>query len=136
MTNKEFLDAQPKGAIITNKKVLSALKRKGLIYGYSQWGYLESTYPHYLNDNGKVETDMLRYLFPNGNANGIDDVTFKTKDEMNEKLGKYYCEIEYMGHKFATKYLDGCFNAYLQKVSEGKGGTSVNPTMSVWGAIV
>jgi len=38
MTNKEFLDAQPKGAIITNKKVLSALKRKGLNSEYSQWG--------------------------------------------------------------------------------------------------
>lgn len=46
-------------------------------------------------------------------------------------------EIEYMGCKFSTKYLDGCFSAYLQLVEKnGSREREVNPRMCLFGAII
>ena len=41
MTNKEILAKMPIGEIVP-KRILAAMKRKGLIFDYSFWGYLES----------------------------------------------------------------------------------------------
>ena len=69
MKNKEILAEMPVGGIVP-KRVLAAMKRKGLIYGYSHWGYLESARIQY-----KEEDDSwYRYieLFPKGNAREAD----------------------------------------------------------------
>lgn len=106
-----YLERLPIGEVITNKRVLSVLKRRGLIYDYSQWGYLESRWIYRAPREEGFRS--MAYLFPQGNANDpiLDDVV----------TDEYYWDtnigdnIEYKGFKFSTKYLDGCFNAYLIK---------------------
>ena len=67
MTNAQILAKTKVGSVITNKQILSALKRKGLIFDYSRWGYLESCRINYMIEN-KCVYDTYVELFPNGNA--------------------------------------------------------------------
>ena len=130
MTNKEILAAMPCGEIVSSKRILAALKRKGLIYDYSPWGYLESARISY-----KDKDDSWHYyveLFPNGNAKEAEDFV-GTSDELRAKfMGS---EIEYLGCTFSTKYLSGCFAPYLMKTSPVTEKV-VNRSMSLWGAIL
>ena len=131
MTNKEILAAMPCGEIVSSKRILAALKRKGLIYDYSPWGYLESARISY-----KDTDDSWHYylkLFPKGNAKESDGF-LGTSAELREKFG-YNGEISYMGCTFSTKYLSGCFAPYLMKTSPVTEKV-VNRSMSLWGAII
>ena len=129
MKNKEILAKMPVGGIVP-KRVLAAMKRKGLIYDYSQWGYLESARISYKDE----DDSWHRYveLFPNGNARDADSFV-GTSGELREKFigGR----LEYMGFQFDTKYLDGCFKPYLIKTGP-KNGNEVNHKMCLWGAII
>ena len=129
MKNKEILAKMPVGGIVP-KRVLAAMKRKGLIYGYSHWGYLESARIPYKNENDSWH----RYieLFPNGNAREADSF-MGTSDELRDKFigGR----LEYLGFQFDTKYLDGCFSPYLIKTGP-KNGNEVNHKVCLWGAII
>jgi hypothetical protein len=127
--NELVLDQMPKGEIVTDKRILSALKRKGLIFDYSPWGYLESVSVKIQHPDSISE--LTSYLFPNGNAPTYDNYDKKIYADGEMVFG----EIEYKGHTFTTKYLDGCFNAYLQK-TDGNERTAVHPRMSAWGAII
>lgn len=129
MKNKQYLDELPKGGIVKNKRVLSALKRKGLIFDYSPWGYLEIV--KVTEKETKEYWDVWSYLFPNGNAPKKDRVYVEKKDDLDQYRSG---TIEYLGHKFNTKHLDGCMNAYLQKIS-GDSNNEVHPRISAWGAI-
>lgn len=125
------------GAVVTDKRLLSALKKKGLIFDYSEWGYLESCqlcYPYKYNGVESTVWDFVE-LFPKGNAPKIGSVDFKSYEEMREfRSGG---SIEYQGCKFDTKYLDGCFCSYLQLVEKfGSSEREVNPRMSLWGAVL
>jgi hypothetical protein len=133
MSVKEYLDSLPKGSIIDNKRVLALLKRKGLIYDYSPWGYLETADITVVDENGKYVTTKHVYLFPNGNA-PKGDITIPETEASSFGGEPFTREIEFMGHTFNRKYLDGCFNAYLQKTSGNEEG-AVNPRGSLWGNI-
>ena len=37
----DYIKQLPIGEVVTNKRLLSVLKRKGLIFDYSRFGYLE-----------------------------------------------------------------------------------------------
>jgi len=121
------------GQVITNKRLLSVLKRKGLIYDYSQWGYLESCWVVKPAESDGYRYRHLGYLF-NGNApKDTNCVYCETENEFDNLTPN---EIEYMGCRFRTKYLSGCFNAYLELVSKnGDSQKEVNQTMSLWGAV-
>jgi hypothetical protein len=72
MKNKEILAKMPVGGIVP-KRVLAAMKRKGLIYDYSHWGYLESAMIWYKEMwNGREESNyVFIHLFPNANARDL-----------------------------------------------------------------
>lgn len=120
----------PVGGIVP-KRVLAAMKRKGLIYDYSHWGYLESARIHYKDP----DDSWTRYLhiFPNGNAKEADEFN-GTSTELTDKFG-WDWEINYMGFTFKTKYLDGCFAPYLVKTGPTN-GNEVNHKICLWGAII
>lgn len=131
----DILGAKKVGTIITDRRVLSTLKRRGLIYGYSDWGYLESAKLHYWESDGYCGSYYCD-LFPKGNAPKERDTDFEDVDKVFAYIGRDI-EIEYMGYKFRTKYLDGCFNAYLQLVEKnGNREMEVNPRMSLYGNVI
>ena len=107
MTNKEIISNLEIGKAITNKQLLNTFEKKGLIYGYSEWCYLESCR---ISGSG---TDFWYETFSNSNSPKCYD----TKENLNseELLNKYgnNLEFEYMGHTFSTKYISGCFQPYL-----------------------
>ena len=49
MDVQTYLDTRYTGEVITSKRALCAMKRKGLIMGYSDWGYLESSKVWYIS---------------------------------------------------------------------------------------
>lgn len=110
MTNKEILNRLPIGEVVP-KRILAAMKRKGLIYDYSAWGYLESARISYKDP----DDSWHKYIetFPKGNAKEADDF-IGTSDELREKFG-FSDTIEYLGDFFETKYFSGCFSPYLVK---------------------
>ena len=131
MTNAQILANTKVGSVITNKQILSALKRKGLIFDYSFWGYLESCRVNYMLDN-KCVYDTYVELFPNANA--PKNKCYIDADYNGERIDGM---IEYLGCKFDTTYLDGCFQPYLQLVQKADDTTKeVDPRMSVFGCVL
>ena len=136
------------GEVVTNKRLLAVLKRKGLIFNYSCFGYLESCWIYYnVQYGGKTERwDMMLHLFTKGNAprnyrqcadgtKYLDDrVSLDCDgDELRETYGMDGV-IEYKGNYFTMHYLDGCFSPYLVKCDE-KGNYSRKHSMCLCGAI-
>ena len=130
MTNKEILAKKPIGEIVP-KRILAAMKRKGLIFDYSFWGYLESARISYKDP----DDSWHRYveLFPKANAKDANDF-MGTSEELREKFG-FNGEINYLGFTFDTKYLSGCFKPYLVKTGP-KTEKVVNHSMCLFGAII
>lgn len=111
------------GSIVTDKRFLYKLKRKGFIWNYSQWGYLED-----LRIRTKDDRDFYLYLSSNGKCK----VAEKFKNAMWEKWrqGQANTEMTYSecydlfganeftfeGMVFSTKYVGGCFKPYLIRV--------------------
>jgi len=136
-TVKNYLDNLPKGSIITNLKVLSLMRRKGLIYYYDKPnGYLGGITPSIIGEKGGRYSSATRYIFPKGNAPKIDDDTpeYETSEEMWNDLGNQ-SEFEFLGNTFSIKRLSGCAQPYLQKIS-GSDNNEVNPTMSLYGSLI
>jgi len=132
----DILLAIPKGGIVKNKRVLAALKRASLIFGYSKWGYLESQNVHYMS--GDDVSHQFTYAGPaiNDGDKGSRYKPFESFEARGD--AGYFLSLDfwYKGHRFVTKYLDGCFNAYLQKIDgPTKSSETLNPKMSVWGSI-
>lgn len=143
MNVQTYLDNLPTGEVVTNRRTLAAMKRKGLIVDYSHWCYLEDQRVWYVRwETGKVGkvVDSMYFYFGRelkDEGKGTRDNPFDSFDEMleamPEKSGFYY-----RGHYFTTKYLSGCFNAYLIKSEPPQSGKSnqVHRSTSVFGAIV
>lgn len=138
MTNKAILSQFKVGDIMSNKQILYALYKKGLIGGYSPWGYLESIQIHYKDNWDNRTTIDWRYvdIFPKANRDAIKDVTFESSDALWNAVGNG-SSITYMGYEFRTKYLSGCFNPYLQIVAiNGDKEMKSNPSISLYGTII
>lgn len=136
MTNKEILAQMPAGEIVP-KRILAAMKRKGLIFDYSPWGYLESARIWYKEVwNGKEESNYVcRELFSEANAHDLEFSDFHPGLSFEEIIEKFSGrDISYLGFTFTTKYLSGCFQPYLVKTGP-KTEKTVNRSMSLWGAI-
>ena len=146
----DYINQLQIGEVVTNKRLLAVLKRKGLIFDYSFWGYLESCFIYYNEQYGdKTERwHKMLHLFTKGNAprnykqyndgtKYLDDrVSLNcNRDELNKIYGYDGCVIEYKGNYFTMQYLSGCFSPYLVKCDE-KGNYSRKHSISLWGAIV
>lgn len=145
----DYINQLPIGEVVTNKLLLSVLKRKGLIFDYSWWGYLEDCCIYYnMEYGGKTERDNRRLcLFAKGNAprNYIqcEDGTKVldsyislncNSDELNKTYG-WDDVIEYKGNYFTMQYLSGCFSPYLVKCDKD-GNFARKHSMSLFGSIV
>jgi len=139
MTNKEILAKLPIGEVVP-KKVLAAMKRKGLIYDYSRFGYLENCRIWYTEkwDGRDFHDYVMVYLFANKNAPKEYDLhPGISQDEIYEQFGTNWGEIEYLGFTFEVKYLSGCFSPYLIKTGPKTATTKcVNRSMSLYGAVI
>lgn len=124
----EILEQIPIGGTVTNRMVLSVLKRAGVIYDYSRFGYLESQ---------KVHANADGYTFDHYEEFGkeLKDNKFNTIEDLwnwRKSLKK-----EYKGFGFDTKYLSGCFQPYLIKVSgPTRTHKKANPTISLFGVVL
>ena len=117
MTNKEILAKMPCGEVVP-KRVLAAMKRKGLIFDYSRWGYLENCRIWYTEEwNGREIRDyVMLHIFPNGKSvKEYDNDSDLSRSEIRDKFGSDWGKIEYLGFTFEVKYLSGCFSPYLIK---------------------
>ena len=144
----DYINQLPIGAVVTNKRLLAVLKRKGLIFDYSLYGHLESCWIYYNEQyGGKNERwNRMLYIFTKGNAprnyelckDGTKFLDNRVSldcnsDEVSEIYG-WDGVIEYKGNYFTMKYLSGCFSPYLVKCDE-KGHYSRKHSMCLWGAI-
>ena len=118
----DYIEKLPIGGVVTNKRLLAVLKRKGLIFDYSYFGDIE---PCYIYCNGKrglatENCDRTLYLFPNGNAPrnyiqfqngniGLDVFVSLNcnRDELNKIYGHEGGIIEYKVNYFTTKCICG-----------------------------
>ena len=93
-TMKQLLQNCKIGEPITNKKILYFLKRKNLLWDYSQWGYLEGL--RIVCKDSKNQPDEFDLdLSPNAKANVAETFENALYIENNKK------------------YFSGCFNPYL-----------------------
>ena len=140
-TVTEYLESLPIGEVITNKSVLSVLKRAGVIYDYSQFGYLESQNVYYKSDwNGKETTEHI-FSYQGRKISDIEQGSisnpFKNITEMYQAGWDKYLDAEYKGFKLGSKYLDGCFNSYLIKTGDPcKEQKSVNRKITLFGNVI
>lgn len=128
----DYIEKLQIGEVVTNKRLLAVLKRKGLIFDYSFWGYLESCFIYYNEQYGdKTERwHKMLHLFTKGNAprnyNLCKDGTKVLNSTISlncysDELYKTYGldgVIEYKGNYFTMQYLSGCFSPYLVKCDE------------------
>jgi len=127
MKIKEYLRNLKSGEVV-NKRGLSYLKRIGMIWDYSQWGYLESLHIFGKHRDGEPFRDEFWLeVSPNRackDAEKLDGAMYgkwrqcgsarceQTMDEMLEQYGPQG-HIELDGMVFRPKYFDGCFKPYL-----------------------
>ena len=138
MTNKEILEKMPCGEVVHNRQILAAMKRKGLIFDYSWWGYLENCRMWYSEKwNGREIRDyVMLHIFPKGKSTKeYDNDTKMSRSEILDEFGSDWGKINYLGFTFELKYLSGCFSPYLIKTAP-KTEKVANRTMSLWGAIL
>ena len=134
MKNSEIINSMRVGDIC-GKQILAAMKKKGLIYDYSPWGYLEGVWCGYKEDENYTYRNLYE-TFPHGNApkEGVDIIFENENDFRNLNCGG---NITYMGCRFSTKYLSGCFKPYLELVEKyGNREKEVNYSMSLWGGLM
>ena len=145
----DYIKQLPIGEVVTNKRLLAVLKRKGLIFDYSCFGYLESCFIYYNEQYGdKTERwHKMLHIFTKGNAprnyklckdgTKVLNSTISLNCDSNELYKTYGLDgvIEYKGNYFTMQYLSGCFSPYLVKCDE-KGHYSRKHSMSLWGSII
>lgn len=128
----DYIKQLPIGEVVMNKKLLEVLKRKGLIFDYSWWCYLEPCHLYYNEEckSGIERLSRMLHLFTKGNAprnyKQFKDGTKYLNDILSlncdsDELYKTYGldgVIEYKGNYFTMQYLSGCFSPYLVKCDE------------------
>ena len=149
MKLSDYIKQLPIGEVVTNKRLLAVLKRKGLIFDYSRFGYLECCTIWHNHVFGEVTERWERtfHLFTKGNAprnykmckdgTKVLNSTISLNCDSDELRKTYGMDdvIEYKGNYFTMQYLDGCFSPYLVKCDE-KGNYSRKHSMSLFGSIV
>ena len=125
----DYIKQLPIGEVVMNKRFLAVLKRKGLIFDYSSFGYIESCFIYYNEQYGdKTERwSRMLHLFTKGNAprnykqckdgTKVLNCTISLNCDSDELRETYGMDgvIEYKGNYFTIQYLIGCFSPYLVK---------------------
>ena len=128
----DYIEKLQIGEVVTNKRLLAVLKRKGLIFDYSFFGYLESCFIYYNEQYGdKTERwHKMLHIFTKGNAprnykqckdgTKVLNSTISLNCDDDELYKTYGIDgvIEYKGNYFTMQYLSGCFSPYLVKCDE------------------
>ena len=146
----DYIKQLPIGEVVMNKRFLAVLKRKGLIFDYSWFCYLESCHLYYNEEckSGTERLSMMLHLFTKGNAprnykqckdgtKYLDDSLSLNcnRDELNKIYGHDGGVIEYKGNYFTMQYLSGCFSPYLVKCDKD-GNYSRKHSISLRGSII
>lgn len=145
----DYIEKLQIGEVVTNKKFLAVLKRKGLIFDYSFWGYIESCFIYYNEQFGdKTERwNKMLHLFTKGNAprnyklckdgTKVLNSTISLNCDSNELYKTYGLDgvIEYKGNYFTIQYLSVCFSPYLVKCDKD-GNYARKHSMSLFGSII
>lgn len=112
----EILKSVDYNTPITDKRVLCALKRAGVIADYSRWGYLEAQLIYYKNTDGVKDylCTFLGYF-----CKRIKDGELGSWQNPYPNIDAIFKDINrhptYKGIKLSYKYVDGCFSTYLVK---------------------
>lgn len=129
----DYIEQLPIGGIVTNKRFLAVLKRKGLIFDYHFRCCLEYCLIYYNEqyEDKNERCSRVFHIFTKGNApknygHCIDgtkvldhNVSLNcSRDELNKIYGYDGGVIEYKGNYFTMQYLDGCFKPFLVKCDE------------------
>ena len=123
----DYLKGLKAGDVIKDKRALLALRRAGLIWDYSKWGYLESILVYCRNRKGDGECLHLT-VFPEGNAAELEKLPGAVLDayrqgrcqspehyeDLREKFTGWR-KITYKGMQFETEFYSGCFSPFLVK---------------------
>ena len=113
----EILQSVGYNTPITDKRVLYALKRAGLIADYSHFGYLEGQRIYYKDKDGVKEN---LYTFHEYFCKRITDGELGSYQNPYPSIDAIFEDINrnptYKGIKLSYKYVDGCFAPYLVKV--------------------
>ena len=145
----DYIEKLQIGDVVTNKRLLAVLKRKGLIFDYSFWCYLESCFIYYNEQYGdKTERwHKMLHIFTKGNAprnyklckdgTKVLNSTISLNCDSDELYKTYGLDgvIEYKGNYFTMQYLSGCFSPYLVKCDKN-GNYSRKHSMCLWGSII
>ena len=145
----DYIKQLPIGEVVMNKRFLAVLKRKGLIFDYSWFCYLEPCHLYYNEEckSGTERWSRMLHLFTKGNAprnyKQCKDGTKYLDDSLslncgNDELYKTYGldgVIEYKGNYFTMQYLSGCFSPYLVKCDKD-GNYSRKHSISLRGSII
>ena len=145
----DYIKQLPIGEVVMNKRFLAVLKRKGLIFDYSWFCYLEPCHLYYNEEckSGTERWSRMLHLFTKGNAprnyrQCADGTKFLDhnvslncdSDELHNTYGLDGV-IEYKGNYFTMQYLSGCFSPYLVKCDKD-GNYSRKHSISLRGSIV
>lgn len=145
----DYIEKLQIGDVVTNKRLLAVLKRKGLIFDYSFWGYLECCFIYYNEQFGdKTERwNKMLHIFTKGNAprnyklckdgTKVLNSTISLNCDSDELYKTYGLDgvIEYKGNYFTMQYLSGCFSPYLVKCNKD-GNYTRKHSMSLFGSII
>lgn len=114
----DILTKLAKGEVVRNKRVLSVLKRAGLIYNYSQWNYLESQKVFYIDEYDNKRdyywTEFGKEIMVG--EKGSYSNPFESREEMYANGYDCGAKIRYKGFAFRLQYISGCFQPYLIKI--------------------
>ena len=145
----DYIKQLPIGEVVMNKRFLAVLKRKGLIFDYSWFCYLEPCHLYYNEEckSGTERWSRMLHLFTKGNAprnygkcadgTKVLNSTISLNCDSNELYKTYGLDgvIEYKGNYFTMQYLSGCFSPYLVKCDKD-GNYSRKHFISLRGSIV
>lgn len=142
---QEYFESLPVGEVV-NKKGLAHLKRKGFIWDYSKFGYLESILL-YTKDHSCVHLTT----FDKQNASECEkydgamyekwrqstgETDLENSGAVYEKFGgghgAFWCD----GVLFRPQYYDGCFSPYLVKAGPLNDKPAVEHRMAFPGGVL
>lgn len=149
MKTIDYLMSLPVGEVV-GKRGLAYFKRKGFIWDYSRFGYLEGLRitgkkPDDSHYRDRIELEISKTSRCKL-AEALDGAMYekwrqttarceKSAEELNAMLSPAN-EFHYAGMTFGIKYLDGCLKPYLVKRSDHLQPARVNRRMAFPGGVI
>lgn len=119
----ELIRNTPLNSVISDKRILYFFKRKGFIWDYSEWGYLEDL-RIYTSDKIDFTLEISQGNCKKGEI--LEGALFEKTRQTTARTSKTFGElVDFFecysnsslftceGMEFRTKYISGCFNPFL-----------------------